>query len=472
MGGGLETGNFLATGILIGWPLVTLVLFLVLSMERAIIASLLGAYLLLPMNVGFDFKGIPTLDKTSIPNVSIFLLAFVMARPGAFRWPRNFLVNLLMACYAVSPFITCLTNGDAIQIGTVTLPGLTLYSAVSAAAGNAIELMPFIIGAGLLHTERAHREFLSLFVLAALFYTVPILLEVLKGPFLQIVIYHANPGTSWTQQMRNGGFRAMVFMGHGLLISTFLAMAVLAAIGLARGKGRIFGVPASICAAYLFAVLFLNKSLGALLLVMLVGALLFMFRSRRFVGIVLVFAMMVVSYPVVRVSAQGPINAIASLSSNISEDRTESFLFRLRNEDMLLNRAKERPLFGWGGFARNRVFFVTAWGQTVDRSVTDGAWIITLGTSGWFGYLTVFGLLCYPFLHLFRMRRQAISPASLAMAAMLILNLLDLIPNSSLRPVTWLIAGALAGLPRLSQARRSQTALAAPARGQPVSATT
>jgi hypothetical protein len=463
MGSGLETGNILSIGILVGWPVITLVLFLVLSTERAIIASILGAFLLLPTGVGFDFSGIPTLDKTSIPNLSIFLIAFVMARPGTFRWPGNFLVNLLMACYVIGPFITCLTNGDTIQIGSVTMQGLTLYGAVSTAAENAMELMPFVIGAGLLRTEGAHRDLLFLFVLAALFYSVPVLMEILKGPFLQAVIYRANnAGMAYAQQLRNGGFRAPVFMGHGLLVSNFLAMAVLAAIGIAKGKGRIFGLPAALCVAYLFVVLVLNKSLGAIILVILVGVLLLMFRSRRFVGIALILAMMVVIYPVLRVSAQGPINAVASISSGISEDRANSFLYRLRNEDMLLKHAQERPLFGWGSYGRNHVFFITSWGSTEVRSVVDGTWIIALGVSGWFGYITVFGLLCYPFWHLFRMRRRAISPASLAMAAMLILNLLDLIPNSSLRPVTWLIAGALAGLPKLSQARRAQAVPATP----------
>jgi O-antigen ligase len=91
------------------------------------------------------------------------------------------------------------------------------------------------------------------------------------------------------------------------------------------------------------------------------------------------------------------------------------------------------------------VFVVTAWGSTTDVTLTDGTWIIILGTGGWLGYVSLFGLLCYPFWHLYRRRRSDISPATLALVAMLLFNVLDLIPNSSLRPITWLIAGALAG---------------------------
>jgi hypothetical protein len=88
---------------------------------------------------------------------------------------------------------------------------------------------------------------------------------------------------------------------------------------------------------------------------------------------------------------------------------------------------------------------VTDWGSTRDITLTDGTWIITLGTSGWLGYGSLFGLLCYPFWHIYRRRKADISPATLALVAMLLFNVLDLIPNSSLRPITWLIAGALAG---------------------------
>lgn len=452
-------GNLIAFAALLAWPVVTLVLFLTMSTQRAIIISLLAGYLLLPYSIGFDFKGIPTLDKTSIPNVATFLMAIGLARPGTFRWPRSPVVNLLLTAYVFCPLLTGFTNLDTVIIGSVSRPGLTLYNSFSNVAEHAIQIMPFIVGAGLLRSEDSHREVLRLLVLAALAYTVPVLLEVVKGPFLQAIIYHVDPREAYSQQMRNGGFRAMVFLGHGLAVSSFYALGLIAAIGLTKGKWRVFGIPAVLCAAGIFAMLVVNKSLGALLIGPSIALLLWLLRPRLFIAITLLFAAMIMSYPTLRANGFIPTQSIESVASHFSADRAQSLDYRLRNEDMLLNRARERPLFGWGGYGRNRVFIVTDWGTTVDVSVTDGGWIIALGTNGWLGYLSMFGLLCYPFAHLFRLRRQAISPASAALAGMLLYNLLDLIPNAALLPTTWLICGALAGLPKMKRLAKAPASL-------------
>lgn len=460
-------GNIIASGALLAWPAVTLVLFLTLSAPRAITASLLWAYLLLPYSVGFDFKGVPTFDKSSIPSITTLLLAFCLAPPGAFRWPRSPWFNLLLIVHVFCPILTTMANPDALSFGAVTLPGLTFYDAFSSVAGNAIEVMPLIVGAALLRTESSHRDVLLVFVIAALGYSAPILLEIAKGPFLQALIYRVDPGAWYEQQIRDGGFRAIVFVGHGLLVSAFLGLALLAALGLWRDKWRVMGVPAILCAAWIFVILVLNKSASALITGTALALLLVFLRPRRLIGIALVFAMMIVTYPVLRGNDLVPIRAIQSAASSISSERASSLNFRFRNEDILLHRANQRPWLGWGGYARNHVIVVTEWGATQDVTVTDGTWIVVIGTYGWIGYLSTFGLLCYPFWHLFRMRRSNISMASVTLAVMLLFNLLDLIPNSSLRPITWLIAGALSGLAMMRNAKSSSIA---PGVSEPVAA--
>ncbi len=453
-------GNIISFVALVGWPLVTLVLFMTLSTSRAIACSLLAAYLVLPAGVGYDFKGVPTLDKGSISSLAAFVMALGTAR--SFKWPRSLPVNLLMAAYVLGPFLTGLTNRDPITIGSIQFPEVSLYTDFSWAAGRAIELMPFLLGAGLMSNEKAHRDLLLFFVLGAMAYSAPVLFEVVKGPFLQQMIYGFSFGEFYMQQVRGDSFRAMVFLGHGLLVATYLSMAILAAIGLWRSKQRVWIASGLFCAIYLFVVLAANKSVGATLFALLFAPLLAFLAPRRFLLVALALAVMVVTYPVLRANHLVPVESIMSMTSNYSQDRANSFGLRLTNEEMLLNRAKERSAFGWGGFGRNRIWVVTNYGETKDVSITDGTWIITMGTSGWLGYLSLFGLLCYPFFHLFRMRRQLVSPATTALAAMLLINLLDLIPNSSLRPVTWLVAGALAGLARTRRSARAAQ-LSAPA---------
>ena len=93
-------------------------------------------------------------------------------------------------------------------------------------------------------------------------------------------------------------------------------------------------------------------------------------------------------------------------------------------------------------------------------SVADGRWIITLGIYGWIGFLAEFGLIALPMALLWRetvTRRDAsealhIAPLSLILA----INLFDMLPNATLTPLTWLIAGALTGYAEVLRAERLQ----------------
>jgi hypothetical protein len=451
--------NNLAYGALIAWPVISLILFMMMPASRALIWTVLAGYLLLPTYIGFDAPGIPPLDKTSIPNLAALVLAPLMARSGEFRWPRSMTVNLLMAGHVLMPLATTLTNGNPIVIGTVTIPGLTLMDGLSGIVGRVIELIPFALGASLLGHERGHRQMLMAFMIAGLAYALPVLLEVRLSPFLQTAVYGIVNVDYFIQQIRDGGFRAMVFLGHGLLVSTFIAMTIIASIGLARMRVRVLGMPAWVAALFLSGVLLLNKSLSATALVVVIGGLLVLLTPRRFVTVAFAAALLIVTYPMVRSSGLIPYQSLVSAAGTISSDRAASLDFRLRNEEILLNRAKERPLFGWGGYGRNRVFVVSAQGITSDASVTDGTWVVVIGSFGWLGYITYFGLLTYPIWHAFRLRARGLPVATAALAAMHLLNLLDLIPNSSLRPLTWLTAGALVSLMLAGQrapvARRS-----------------
>ena len=148
-------------------------------------------------------------------------------------------------------------------------------------------------------------------------------------------------------------------------------------------------------------------------------------------------------YPMLRGTGLVPVQTLLSWSSAISEERAASLAYRFRNEDILLAHANEKPLAGWGGYGRNRVRDAET-GR--DISTTDGMWIITIGTWGWVGYISQFGLLILPTIFLAARRRELeISYATAGLALMLAANLLDMIPNATLTPLTWLIGGALAG---------------------------
>lgn len=450
--------GLIAQGALIVWPVVALVLFMTMPVGRAVIWTILAGYLLLPVGVDFDLPGLPPMDKSSIPNLVAILLAPLFARRGEFRWPRSVVLKLLILAWVLVPIGTMLTNGEPLIVGRSVRPGLGWWDGLSLVIGNALELVPFLLGAALLAHEQGHRDIVRAFVLAALIYSLPVLAEIRLSPFLQGRVYGVASVEFFLQQVRQGGFRAMVFLGHGLLVSTFLAMGILGACGLWKARMKLLGMPAFLLAAFLAVVLLLNKSTGAtLLVVVLVPAFLFI-RQRTFLALVFLIGAIVATYPMVRGTNLLPLQSMIHMAGHISSQRADSLAFRVRNEDLLLDRASEKPIFGWGGFARNRVIVERGWGSGFsDITVTDGTWVIVAGIFGWAGYLACFGLLCYPFLRSFRLRRTGVPLMTLTLLTMHLLNVIDLIPNSSLRPLTWLIAGALANMAR-AHIRESRTA--------------
>jgi len=208
---------------------------------------------------------------------------------------------------------------------------------------------------------------------------------------------------------------------------------------IAEGKRKIWYALGFI---WLFCTLFLAKTFGAFLIAVALFPIALLFGARLQLRIAAILAICILAFPILRGAGWVPIDTIVENVQKIDSQRAGSLRFRLENEDILLAKANERPFFGWGGWGRNRVFDKDG----NDISTTDGAWLIHLGQGGWARYVAQFGLLGLPIILLSfgKVGRDAtLATSTLALA--LVANLIDLLPNSGLTSVTWLIAGALAG---------------------------
>lgn len=430
-----------------------------MSARKAIIWTILAGFLLLPVKTGFDAPGIPNLDKTLIPNLAILVWALVFARFKVVALPRNKVVVGLMILYVTSPFFTTLNNQEPLQLSVSTLPAMTFYDGLSIVTKQLIELIPFLIAYNAFKAENDLREILKALVMAALAYSVLILWEVRMSPQLHSQLYGFFP-SDFVQQFRGGGFRAAVFLGHGLTVAIFVGMAMVAAVGMWRDRTRVFGLPGAAYTMFLLLVLLSCKSIGALVLAITFGVTSYLLRYRHMISLLAISGLIVVAYPALRGAGLIPINTITELSANFSSDRAASLQTRTDNEEMLLAKTAERPVFGWGSWGRGRIYKTHWTGKfDYDLTITDGTWIIIISTFGWAGYIASFGLLAYPTARAFRYRKQfAKFPSFVILLAVLVTNLFDLLPNSSLTPITWLIAGALAGFtPRFNRAKRLST---------------
>lgn len=445
------------------WPGVIFWLFANRAPASAVAVSIIGGYLLLPRNVAFDLPAVPTLDKDSITGLVTVLAAAMMIKGPALRTlapgmvlpglvPRSRAVQLLLVGLFIATLGMVATNGDPLRYGPKVLPGMRPYDAASMLGNMLFTLLPFLLARKYLAHPETHAKLLVVLAVAGLLYSLPALWEVRMSPRLSLNIYGYFPH-SWRQHLRAGGFRPVVFLQHGLWLAIFLCGAFLATLTLwRRGEGPNRG-RWLLASGWMFVTLVLAKGVGALGIGIMLGAAILFLPLRIQVLGAAALAAIVLTYPTMRGSGLIPINGIVSLAQSVDPARAGSLQYRLRNEDALLAKANERPLFGWGTWSRNRVFDA----EGNDTSVTDGYWVIRIGSGGWIGYLATMGLLTVPLiLSGLRWRRMGMTVASAGLGIALTANLIDLIPNATLTPVTWLLAGALAG--RLELGRITETA--------------
>lgn len=439
--------NALAYLVLALWPLVTIFMFRKWPLERALIWSLLGAYLFLPPPpAAFDFPLMPPLDKESLPSLTTFLIVLYYVHDKVSLMPASTLGKVLVAVFVLSPILTVLTNGQAVVWGTVWIKPLGLKDIMALTILQAIILLPFLMARQVLSKPEAQRELLMALFVGGLIYSLPMLAEVRLSPQFNLKLYGYFQH-NWLQMVRDGGFRPIVFMYHGLWVAFFAMQVFVAALILARSEAEprrklMFAA----AAVYLLAVLVLCKSLGALLFAAMLAPLVLFTGRRVQLSVAAVLAVLAISYPLSRGAGLVPIDTIVDLAARVSPDRAHSIQFRFDNEAVLLDRAAEKPWFGWGSWGRNHVYNEVS---GAIETVTDGLWIIAIGVFGWVGFLAQFVLISLPILLLWResFKRHIVplSPYVGPLALLLGVNIADMIPNATLTPITWFLCGALLG---------------------------
>ncbi|MCP5037829.1 MAG: hypothetical protein GY945_09550 [Rhodobacteraceae bacterium] len=437
--------NILASFMLAIWPLVALVLFRRLRPAQAVVWTLLAGYLILPPPpAAFDFPLFPPFNKVTIPSLSAFLLVIVTTRQNVRLIPQSRLAQALLLIYVLSPFATYATNTDPVFYGTVGLPGMRFVEGIALLVQQAMLAMPFLLGAALLAGKDGLRTIAIALFAGGLVYSLPMLIEVRLSPQINNWVYGYYQHI-FGQSVRFGGFRPLVFLDHGLWAAFYAMTAFTAALALFRSElGRANG-KYLLAAGYLGLVLVLCKSVGAALYGLLLMPLLLFLGVKWQLRLAAVLAVLSFAYPVLRGADLVPVEAMVEQAAKFDENRAASLKFRFDNEDILFERALRKPAFGWGSWGRNHILDPIS-GNI--QTVTDGRWIITLGVFGWLGFVAEFGLLTLPIIALWHQARRRGSKLPLLtgpLALLLAINIVDLLPNATLTPLTWLIAGALLG---------------------------
>ncbi|WP_410216630.1 hypothetical protein [Paracoccus sp. (in: a-proteobacteria)] len=437
-------GNSLALMMLAIWPIVSAFLFSKLDYQRAALWTVLAGYLLLPPVSAIHLPMIPSLTKDSIVGICAIVGALSLRKDAVLPWIRlETWVIVLVGVAVVTPMVTMVTNPEPLVEGISYRPGLGIKDGISGVMYVALELMPFIVGYMVLSSRDAIRVWMLALLLAGLAYTLPMLIEIRLSPQLNVWIYGFF-AHDFGQSMRYGGFRPMVFLEHGLWVAMFTVMVVLSAAVMLREPSDPARSRKIATLVYLLAVLVLCKSVASMLYAFTLVPVILFLGPRWQAKLAGVLAIAVFVYPVALWLGLVPVKGITDLAMGLDAERGQSLEFRFDNEQVLLDRASLKPLAGWGAWGRNLEVDPYSGRFT---TVTDGQWIVAMTLSGILGYVASFGLLCGSVVRIWlSARSNGIDRWTAGLALIMAANLVDLIPNATLTPLTWLSAGALAGL--------------------------
>lgn len=423
------------------WIPVTAWLFKRFKPAEAAVWAMMLSVNYLPEVVAFDPPALPPLDKTSMAALWCFIACLIKS-PDRIRNAKPFRgIDLLFVLMLIGNVGTSLTNGDALVTGPVVRPNLSLYDAFAMAVKDTLGIyLPFFIGRAMIQSRADLNALTRIVFSTGLFYSLLALIEVRMSPQLHKTLYGFHQ-INFSMAIRFGGYRPMIFMQTGMAVSMYLLGSSMMAIARYRaGLAKLWTV------VYLPAVVVVCKSSGAVIYGILFWPLL-LFSKRFRIIVPTALALMSLLYPVLRGTDVFPADALVEYAEGFNEERALSLWFRFDQEFQLMERARERPVFGWGGYDRNRLFD-PATGE--DLSITDGDWAIQIGTRGAVGFLGMYGMMTIPCLLLFfRMRRLRSKLDRRLLAALALMSsvmTVDLLPNGLFHSIPLFLSGALHGL--------------------------
>jgi len=418
------------------WVPVIFVIFGLFPARRAVILSFVIGWLFLPL-VSYKIQGLPAYGKASATGIGVLLAIICFDSARLMAWRPRF-IDLPMLVWCLCPIASSLNND------------LGFYDGISAAFEQVVFWgIPYFIGRLYFREAEDFRELARALVVAGLVYAPLCMFEMRMSAQLSRYVYGSGGYARYHSWAGPLGWQPAVFLQTALACSIFMAGSALLAVWLWSSGAikSVFGVPMGPLAALLVVVSIFCKGVGANTLLM--GCLAALFAVRKLGTMSLVYVLVGVAPTYVLLRSTGlwsGRNLISTSTKVVTERKTQSLETRIENEDILMERAFQRPVFGWGRWGRSRV--VNEEGK--DICLTDGMWIIALGQTGAVGLTALLATLIGPVLVLAARRRAGawsrpeLAPM-LGLAVLLTLYSIDNLFNAMLNPVFAMAIGAVSG---------------------------
>ena len=423
------------TLIMYAWFPVVVYLFIRFPPQRALVISFVTAWLFLPL-AAFKLPSIPVeYNKMSATCLAV-LLATLLYDVDRFKAFRFHWFDLPIAVWCLCPFASSITNG------------LGAYDGVSSTIAQTMSWgVPYFLGRIYLNNFAGLRQLAIGIFYGGLLYAPLCLFETATHVNTHGLIYRFTAGAS---DIRYGAYRPSVFLQNGLVLGTWMMFATLMGVVLWRTKviKQVRNIPITWVLGFLLLTFIAVRATGAYFLLLAALTIVLAAQAYRtgFLLWVIVGGMFVYLY--LGVVGDFPGQQIIDFLTNFFDpDRLQSLGFRFMNEEVLSAKARQRILFGWGGYGRNMLYKEGGYAITI----TDSLWIIAFGVQGLVGLISVFTTLLLPVLGFWFFYPPAswshpniIITAAIAVG--LAMYALDCILNAFPNPIFTLAGGGLTGV--------------------------
>jgi hypothetical protein len=430
-----NAGNFMVPVALFGWIPVVKAIFKRFDPRMAVAIALVAGWQFLPV-AGLKLKGIPSYNKVTATCLVILYWAykFDKTRFDNFSFKP---IDLPMLAWSIAPFFSSVFNG------------LGLYDGLSQVMYQSITWwVPWYIGRVWFNDSDGLKLIGMAIFIGAIAYIPFCWFELIMSPQLHRLTYGFHQH-NFLQTLRDGGgFRPMVYMDHGLMTASWMGLALFISAWLLYTGDlpeKILSVPSRLLFLALAGTFLMMKSYGAIFLIFL--GLLFVFLSNRLKNIWLIIVLLIAPPLYVYTRTTGiwdGTNLSGFVAEKFSPTRAQSLQFRFDNETILIKKAMEGTVFGWGGYGRSRVYDNTG----KDITVADGLWIITLGQNGIFGLVALIVAVQTPVVfYLMRTSPEHWNEknrgAPTVMTVFLSIYMIDSLLNAMINPVYMVFSGGV-----------------------------
>ena len=426
--------NTFAYIMLIAWPFFSLFLYKRYDVFIATSVTVIAGFMFLPVRTFVDLPALPPFGKQEVIALSC-LLGSIVTQQKVFFLGVHTTQRILIGLILVFPIINVLFNSEPMFNGELWVKGLSLYDAFQQVVIQYLIISIFLVGMNAVKSAHDLRRLFVLLTVAGMLYVPLVLLEIRLSPQLHTWLYGFFP-SGFDQQFRYGGFRSAAFIGHGLLVSTFLLVCCAAAYSLFINTNSKNRPVYFICFFVLLVTTILNKSLSALVFLIPILLIITLQSSHIYKRTINVGVSVFILYPLLASLSLIPYDSIVGFVNSIDLDRGQSLDFRFMHEELIVAHAQEKFFIGWGSWSRNRFF----------DSITDGYWLIVFSTYGVIAFWALFGLTLQPLIKMALQKNVINTPYSFGLGLVLAVLLLDQIPNSSFSSsFLWFLSGCLAG---------------------------